>query len=86
MLNSFLTKLLLSVLLVLLIYFWNKFVPKRLIRGATNFHKKHNKGALNTNPVRFVVKNEAKLIKGMQVFYWMAALLILLGIWLQFII
>jgi hypothetical protein len=79
--NPILEKLLVSIVLVIFIYYWNKYIPRILVSRATGFHKRHNKDSLNTNPIRFFVKHEQRNIKGMQWFYWIGAILVLAGIW-----
>ncbi|SDR65933.1 hypothetical protein [Christiangramia echinicola] len=75
-----LEKIAIVLLIGCVIYLWNKFIVPFVIKTVGNFHRKHNSKNLNRQPVKFAVQNEAIIIRVFSIFYWIAGLLISLGI------
>ena len=66
--------------IILIVYLWNKFITPLIINRLVTFHKKHNSKNLGRQPIKFVVQNEASIIKIISISYWLAATLIIFGI------
>ncbi|PCI06845.1 MAG: hypothetical protein COB73_09315 [Flavobacteriaceae bacterium] len=59
-----------QILLILgIIYLWNKYIVKLIIGKVIGFHKKNNKQNLNKQPMKFFVKNELNIINISIIFY-----------------
>ncbi len=70
-----------SILLItLIVYLWNKFITPFVINRVVTFHNNHNSKNLGRQPIKFVVQNEASIIKIISISYWLAATLIIFGI------
>ena len=70
-----------QVLLILtIVYLWNRFIVKFLIQKVVNFQKKYNSENLNSQPIKFFVENELSIIKFGQSFYWFGAIFICFNI------
>ncbi len=66
-----------QVLLILsLIYLWNKFIIKTLIQHLVGFHKRNNPENINKLPLKLLIENEFKIIKFAQYFYWFGGVII----------
>jgi len=76
-------KLLKSLLLIVIIYFWNKIVPELLVNTLSNFHKKYNRKNLDKFPITLLVGNEQMIIGTFKVFYWIALVFLLIGLWVK---
>ena len=70
-----------QILLILgIIYLWNKYIVKLIIEKVIGFHKKNNKKNLNKQPIKFFVENESNIINFGKAFYWFVGIIIILGI------
>jgi len=70
-----------QILLILgLIYLWNKYIVELIIGKVIGFHKKNNKQNLNKQPIKFFVENESNIINFGKIFYWFGGIIIILGI------
>ena len=69
------------MVLIAVVYLWNRFIPRWLTYSISNFHKKYNAENLDKFPISLFVGNEAKIIRFMQWFYWIGLLVILIGVW-----
>ena len=67
---EFLSKIASLLFILFLLFLWNKFVVPFLVKLITGFHKRNNKQNLNRQPIKFVIENELKIIRFIQVFYW----------------
>ena len=67
---EFLSKIASLLFSLFLLFLWNKFVVPFLVKLITGFHKRNNKQNLNRQPIKFVIENELKIIRFIQVFYW----------------
>jgi hypothetical protein len=66
-----------KILIILgLIYLWNKYIVKTLIHKVIGFHKRNNTERINKQPIKFLIDNEFKIIKFAQYFYWFGAIII----------
>ena len=77
-----LKKILLSLVLILTVYIWNKFVPKWLVNSMSNFHKKNNSENIDRFPITLLIGNEMILIRFMQGFYWVGLVMMIIGVWI----
>lgn len=57
------------------IYLWNRFIVKNMIKGLIGFHKAFNAKNLNRQPIRFVVDKEEGIYKFFAGFFWIGAIL-----------
>jgi len=64
------------VLILGLIYLWNRFIIKFMIKHLIGFHKKYNKKNLNSQPIKFVIDNEGRIYSTFCAFYWIGGLVI----------
>lgn len=80
---DFLAKIWQILLILTIIYFWNKYIPKLLIHNLNKFHKKNNAKNINKQPVKFFIDNELIIIKLAQYFYWFGAIIICISILLN---
>ena len=66
-----------NILMILIfIYFWNKYIVTQILKKITGFHKKYNLKNINKQPIKFVINKELKIIKLTQYFYWIGAIII----------
>ena len=76
---EFLSKIASLLFILFLLFLWNKFVVPFLVKLITSFHKRNNKQNLNRQPIKFVIENELKIIRFIQVFYWIGGILLLIS-------
>jgi hypothetical protein len=77
---DFLIKVGQIVLILAVIYLWNKYIVKILIHKIIGFQKKNNAENIDKQPIKFFVDNELNIIKFAQYFYWFGALISSLGL------
>ena len=71
----------LEIFFILLVtFFWNKYVVTFIVSKVANFHKIFNKNNLDKQPIKFLIKNELNIIKVAQYFYWLGAIIIVFEI------
>ena len=68
------------LILFLIIYLWNRFIIKNIIKLLIGFQKKYNTNNLNKQPIKFIVENEKNIYKLASGFYWFGGIIISLGI------
>ena len=71
---SYFEKILFVLFILLIIYLWNRFVITTIVKKLIGFHKKYNPANLHRQPIKFVVDNEKNIVKYIQYFYWLAAI------------
>ena len=77
-------KLLLSIAVILVVYFWNKIIVKQfLVGGIIKYYKNNNSDNLNKQPIKFFINNENKIVNITSLVYWFGAIMILYGIWIS---
>lgn len=69
-------KILLIAFLFIIIWIWNKYVPKHIVKSVGNFHRNFNKKNLDKQPIKFALKNEDNFIKFAKIFYWLGFIVI----------
>ncbi len=69
-------KIVLITFLFIIIWIWNKNVPKHIIKSVGNFHRNFNKNNLDKQPIKFALKNEESFIKFAKLFYWLGFVVI----------
>lgn len=65
-----LIKILKILILCLVIYLWNRFIVKNMIKALVGFHKRNNIKNLNKQPIKFLVQNEHSIYNFAAGFYW----------------
>jgi len=73
-------KILEVLFLFVLVYFWNRFAIRHIIKSLSDFHKKNNQHNLDKQPIKFFVGNEGYIYIFACGFYWFGALIISYGI------
>ena len=69
-----------EVLLILIIVFiWNKYIVTFIIKKIISFHKNYNKSNITKQPFKFLIANELGIIKFAQYFYWFGTLIVCYG-------
>jgi F420-0:gamma-glutamyl ligase-like protein len=68
------------LLILVVIYLWNRYVVKLIIGELIGFHRKNNERNLNKQPIKFFVENELNIINFVKAFYWFGGIIIILGI------
>ena len=69
-------KIVLITFLFIIIWIWNKYVPKHIIKSVGNFHRNFNKNNLDKQPIKFALKSEESFIKIAKLFYWLGFIVI----------
>lgn len=76
-------KILKILSLFLVVYLWNRFIIKNMLRGLVRFHKKNNAKNIDKQPIKFLIQKENKIYNFAAGFYWVGivlfAMLILLN-------
>ena len=62
--------------LFLIVYLWNRFIIKNMIKAVVGFHKRNNGENLDKQPVKFLIQNEHAIYRFSAGFYWIAIVLI----------
>lgn len=78
--EELISKVSLIVFLLGVIYLWNRFVVKNIIKFVIGFHKRYNSNNVDKQPVKFMVTNEEKIYKIASGFYWFGGVAIVIGI------
>jgi hypothetical protein len=72
------------IVVIGIVYLVNRFLVPYVFNILIGFHEKYNSKNLNRQPIKFVMENKAKLIKGFSIFYWVAGAIIIYGIlWIE---
>jgi hypothetical protein len=68
------------LILLLVIYLWNRIIVKNMIKRLVEFHKKNNVQNLNKQPIKYIIENEMNICNFAAGFYWIGGIIISLGI------
>ena len=66
----FFEKIVKIVMILFVIYLWNRFIIKPVLKNFIATNKKINEKNLYKKPINFLVENETNFIKYAQYFYW----------------
>jgi len=70
-----------TVVIIILIYFWNKYIVKYIVNYIASFNLDNN---LNTEKKRtFFINNEKNIIYYGRLFYWFCAMFLIINIWIH---
>lgn len=71
------------LILFIVIFLWNKFVVKILLKQSIALHKKVNAQKLDKQPIKFLIENEKNIYNFAVWFYWIGFVFISLNILLK---
>lgn len=77
---AILAKIINIILIIFLIYIWNKYVVTYIVKSVNGFHKRNNVVNLTRQPIKFAIENELTIIRFAQGFYWIGGSIIIIGI------
>jgi hypothetical protein len=67
-------------ILFAVVWIWNRYIPKVIFRKVIRFHEKNNAKNIDKQPLKFLVDHEEKMVSGVRIVYWIAAIIVGLGI------
>ena len=56
--TAILAKIINIILIIFLIYIWNKYVVTHIVKLVNGFHKRNNVANLTRQPIKFAIENE----------------------------
>lgn len=77
---NYFSKFINIILVIILIYLWNKFVVNFIIKRINTFHKTRNVTNINKQPIKFVIENETQIIRFAQGFYWIGGIIVIINL------
>jgi len=63
------------IILLVVIFLWNRVVPRHLIQSVNDFHRHRNKNNIDKQPIKFFLDNEKMLIRMLKMIYWFGFML-----------
>jgi len=66
-------KILKILLLLISVYFWNRYIIKNMFKIIIGFHRKFNTINMNRIPIQFLIQNERKFYIFSALFFWIGA-------------
>lgn len=72
---TFIEKILKVLMILVVIYLWNRFIIKTMLKNFIALNKRRNEQNTYKQPINFLVENEVNIIKYAQYFYWFGGIL-----------